>query len=111
MRQFNIINFLKENTNQLEKEILNEFIQELEATLMYVDKFEHTLYFDIYEYIYVFAYETNQMEIADELMISQSKVSKKLKKIDDYICELLHDVKYKVLLKIINSNSKLMSKL
>ena len=106
MRKFNIITFLKDNTNEKEKEVLNNFIEELETTLIYVDKFEHSLYFDIYEYTYVFTYETNQIEIGDELGISQSKVSKKLKKIDNYLYELLYASKYKTLLKIVKSNLK-----
>lgn len=106
MRKFNIIKFLKENIDEGEKEVLDDFIQELEATLIYVDKFEHSLYFDIYEYTYVFNYETNQIEIADELGISQAKVSKKLRKIDEYLYELLHESRYKFLLEIINTNSE-----
>ena len=105
-RKLNVISFLKENTSNIDKKIFDDFIDELEMQLIYVDKFEHTLYFDIYEFIYVFIYETDQYEIADELGISQSKVSKKLKKIDHYIDELLQDNKYKDLLKIITSASK-----
>lgn len=105
-RKLNVISFLKENTSDIDKKIFDDFIDELEMTLIYVDKFEHTLYFDIYEFIYVFIYETDQYEIADELGISQSNVSKKLKKIDHYIDELLQDNKYKDLLKIITSASK-----
>lgn len=106
MDRFNIITFLKGNTDESKKEVLDDFIQELETTLIYVDKFEHSLYFDIYEYTYVFDYETNQIEISDELGISQSKVSKKLKKIDEYLYELLHQGKYKLLLEIIKANTK-----
>lgn len=102
MRRFNVIVFLKKNINRESREVLNKFIKELETTLIYVDKFEHSLYFDIYEFIYIFDYEINQYEIADELGISQSKVSKKLKKIDEYICELLQEEEYNTLSKIFN---------
>lgn len=106
MRKFNIINYLKDKCNLNNKSILNDFLIHLENILMNVDEFEGTLYFDIYEFIYVFEDDFNQDEISDELGISQSKVCKTLKKIDEFIYKLLRKKEYTELQKIISKEYK-----
>lgn len=101
MRKFNIINCLKNSSKEVEEGTLDSFLNELEVALQYVDEFEETQYFDIYDLTYIDE-NASQYDISEILGISQSAVSKNLNKIDSYIYKMLSKKKYTNLLKIAN---------
>ncbi len=82
----------------LSKEDSETIIEHVESVLISVDEFYDNIFFEIFKYYYFSNENYSQTDIALELDVTQSCVSKLIARIDDYILKVLkmYNVKMKL---------------
>lgn len=93
MNGISLIKNLKNNCKSDSNNIFEELMNHVHNTLKMVDEFQCTIYSDVFELKYLSNDNLSQLQIGLELGISASCVCKIIKKIDDYILELIRNDK------------------
>lgn len=103
MNEISFIKNLKSNCKSDNGNVFEDLMNHVHNTLKMVDEFQCTIYSDVFELKYLSDNNLSQLEIGLELGISTSCVCKIIKKIDDYILELIRNDRY---ITLVNKETK-----
>ena len=84
------INIIEEIGRIVKENMVEDILEHIETVLISVDEFYDNIFFEVYKLHYLSKEKLSQTDIALELDITQSCVSKMLTKINDYIIKVAH---------------------